>query len=158
MKNYQVNGLSQNIHEKEGAIYKVSGPMGRSLGVDLNGLNVVFAAGTGVLPFMDMIGYLARQTLGIEDVDSEQFTPNFFLWFNVRLNSEEALGDELLSALAQANTTQFKYDAVRKNIENPPSSSRWTEQSITDKLAEIEQETGGKTPINIWVCGTPSMN
>ena len=101
--------------------------MGRSLGVDLNGLNVVFAAGTGVLPFMDLIGYVARQTLSIEEVDSEQVTSNFFLWFNVRLNSEEALGDELLSALAQANTSQFRYDVVRKSIENPPSSSRWYE-------------------------------
>jgi len=78
--------------------------MGRSLGVDMNGLNVAFAAGTGVLPFMDLIGYLARQTLTIEGVDSESPGADFFLWFNVRLNSDEAVGDELLSALAQANT------------------------------------------------------
>lgn len=104
LKNYQVQGLSQAIHEKDGALFRVSGPMGRSLAVDKNGLNVAFAAGTGVLPFMDLIGYLARQTLAIDGIDSESLGADFFLWFNVRLNSDEAVGDELLSALAQANT------------------------------------------------------
>jgi len=38
------------------------------------------------------------------------------------------------------------------------SNSRWTTESIEAKLDEITRETGGKIPVNIWVCGTPSMN
>jgi len=60
MKNYRVGGLSQTVHEKNGAHFKVSGPLGRSLNVDPTGLNVAFAAGTGVLPFMDLAGFIAR--------------------------------------------------------------------------------------------------
>ena len=41
--------------------------MGRSLFIDQNGLNVAFAAGTGILPFMDLIGFLARDTLKINE-------------------------------------------------------------------------------------------
>lgn len=45
---------------KENLLLNVSGPMGSSLNIDPTGLNVAFAAGTGVLPFMDLIGYIAR--------------------------------------------------------------------------------------------------
>lgn len=41
-----------------------------ALNVDTNGLNVAFAAGTGVLPFMDLAGFIARKTLQIDNVDS----------------------------------------------------------------------------------------
>jgi hypothetical protein len=49
---------------------------------------------------------------------------------------------------------------VRKDsrVEGEHSNSRWTTESIEAKLEEIASETGGKTPTNIWVCGTPSMN
>jgi len=40
--------------------------MGKSLCIDMNGLNVAFAAGTGILPFMDLVGYIARQSLSLE--------------------------------------------------------------------------------------------
>ena len=42
--------------------------MGHGLDVDLQGVNVAFAAGTGVLPFIDLVGYLARCHLAVKDV------------------------------------------------------------------------------------------
>lgn len=51
-------------------MFTVSGPMGRRLDVDLNGTNVAFVAGTGALPIMDLIGFIARQTLKVSGVDS----------------------------------------------------------------------------------------
>ena len=60
IKNYRVGGLSQTVHEKLGAIFNVSGPLGRNLNVCTAGLNIAFAAGTGVLPFMDLVGFIAR--------------------------------------------------------------------------------------------------
>ena len=133
IKNYKVGGLSQAIHER-GKYLAVSGPMGRSLGVDLSGINVAFAAGTGVLPFIDLVGYIARHTLGITNEDSTKPGDGFHFWFNVRLNSREAIADDLCSALATANPAQFRYDVVKKNPEDPPSSSRWTAQTIEEKL------------------------
>jgi len=44
--------------------------MGKSLGVDPAGLNIAFAAGTGILPFMDLVGLIARQTANITQFDS----------------------------------------------------------------------------------------
>ena len=66
LKKYQVGGLSQAIFEKEQSIHlRVSGPLGKNLGVEPAGLNVAFAAGTGVLPFMDLVGFIGRHTAGI---------------------------------------------------------------------------------------------
>jgi hypothetical protein len=33
----------------------------------LNGVQIAFAGGTGALTFMDIVGAIARQNLGIED-------------------------------------------------------------------------------------------
>ena len=67
MKNYKVGGISETIHDgNKNLMLNVSGPMGRSLDVDTAGLNVAFAAGTGILPFMDLIGYISRQTLNLD--------------------------------------------------------------------------------------------
>ena len=61
IKNYHVGGLSNAIHTRHNiSIFNVSGPMGRPLAVNLNGLNVAFVAGTGVLPLMDLVGFIAR--------------------------------------------------------------------------------------------------
>ena len=76
--------------------------MGHSLNVDLSGVNVAFAAGTGVLPFIDLVGYLARSHQGVQGVDSTKPGDGFLFWFNVRVSADEAIGDELMTALASA--------------------------------------------------------
>ena len=64
IKNYPVKGLSSAIHNRhKTSIFNVSGPLGRPLVIDTNGLNVAFVAGTGVLPFMDLVGFITRKTL-----------------------------------------------------------------------------------------------
>ena len=64
IKNYKVGGLSNAIHTRhQQSIFNVSGPMGRPLNIQLHRVNVAFVAGTGVLPFMDLVGFIARQTL-----------------------------------------------------------------------------------------------
>ena len=62
--------------------------------------------------------------------------------------------------MSEANPSLFRYDVVRKAAlaDGEVSNSRWTTESIEAKLDEITRETGGKIPVNIWVCGTPSMN
>jgi NAD(P)H-flavin reductase len=57
IKNYnQPNSLSASIHSEQGLNYEVKGPMGKSLNVASSGLHIAFAGGTGVLPFIDLVG------------------------------------------------------------------------------------------------------
>ena len=39
--------------------------MGKGLGVAKEGTHVAFVAGTGVLPFMDLMAYMVRRGLGL---------------------------------------------------------------------------------------------
>ena len=43
---------------------EVSGPFGKGLQVESEGIHVAFAAGTGVLPFMDLVAQIALFNLG----------------------------------------------------------------------------------------------
>ena len=84
IKNYPVGGLSQTIHNKLNAQFRVSGPMGKNLNIDTASLNVAFCAGTGILPFMDLVGFMARQTLNLTKFDTINLQKSFFFWMNVR--------------------------------------------------------------------------
>jgi hypothetical protein len=55
IKNYnQPTGLSYRINQANEQ-FEVKGPMGKSLNVQTTGLHIAFGAGTGVLPFMDLV-------------------------------------------------------------------------------------------------------
>lgn len=58
MKNYgQLKGVSTALHNQ--LDYEVKGPMGKGLMVKQTGVHVAFAAGTGVLVFVDLVMQLA---------------------------------------------------------------------------------------------------
>ena len=62
IKNYQVkNGLSKRIFESKNHLFKIKGPMGKGLGLTeySEGNYVAFTAGTGILPFMDLVTRIA---------------------------------------------------------------------------------------------------
>lgn len=64
IKNYKAEGgLSQRFFENENEQFKITGPMGKGLGLDTEsqGLHVAFAAGTGILVFVDLIAKLVLQ-------------------------------------------------------------------------------------------------
>ena len=66
VKDYDsATGLSHRLHVEHDAKYEMKGPLGKRLDVEPAGVYYVFAAGTGVLPFMDLIGQLAFANLGI---------------------------------------------------------------------------------------------
>jgi hypothetical protein len=81
--------------------FEVKGPFGRGLNIKkgANGTYVAFAAGTGVLPFMDLIAYLARKQTGqwyddeARDAVGENFTLILFASFSRR---KDAIGLKLL--------------------------------------------------------------
>jgi hypothetical protein len=43
----------------------IKGPMGKGLDLASNGIHIAFTAGTGVLPFLDLVAYLIRLNLGL---------------------------------------------------------------------------------------------
>jgi|APCry1669189241_1035207.scaffolds.fasta_scaffold47007_1 hypothetical protein len=44
-------------------LFKVIGPMGKSLGHSSDGTHVAFVGGTGILPILDFVAYVARKVL-----------------------------------------------------------------------------------------------
>ena len=150
IKNYDVGGLSNAIHSRHNlSIFNVSGPMGRPLAINLNGLNIAFVAGTGVLPLMDLVGFVTRSTLQLSDIDSSAAAlgKGFKLAMCARFRDNEAIGDKLMSALTKANESQFMYQR-----------GQWTASQIEEKIASISQKAGGAEVSNIYVCGPPKMN
>lgn len=61
-KNYnRPEGLSTKFFsEDQGYAYRLTGPIGLGLCPTPTGVNVAFAAGTGVLTFMDFVAHIAR--------------------------------------------------------------------------------------------------
>ena len=61
VKNYATKkGLSEKIHTvpQGSLLYEVKGPMGKGLLVQQTGVHIAFAAGTGILCFVDLVGHL----------------------------------------------------------------------------------------------------
>ncbi len=62
IKNYKNDGcLSKLIHDEiiiKDHVFKIKGPMGLGLNISPNGKHVAFAAGTGILVFIDLVAHL----------------------------------------------------------------------------------------------------
>ena len=61
VKNYNTkHGLSKKLPQlpQRSLLYEVKGPMGKGLQVQSTGVHIAFAAGTGVLCFVDLVGHL----------------------------------------------------------------------------------------------------
>ncbi len=77
IKNYMTkDGLSRRIAQDEDIYdsfsgvstpmtYEFHGPMGKGLDLQNSGIHIAFTAGTGVLPFLDLVAYLIRFNLGL---------------------------------------------------------------------------------------------
>lgn len=102
-------------------------------------MNIVFVAGTGVLPFMDLIGFIARTTLDCLEHDSGTIalSSSFKLHLIAKFRSEEKIGDKLMKALTQANPTQFDYEMTD---DSSNEHLKWTEATIGQKLQECSEK------------------
>ena len=71
IKNYGVQtGLSYQIHslnQNNDSFYEIKGPMGHGLRPKPKGLHIAFAAGTGVLCFVDFVASLIQDKLALHD-------------------------------------------------------------------------------------------
>jgi len=66
IKNYQqAKGLSFRFFSDQEHNFEVSGPYGKGLIQNEVGTHIAFAAGTGVLCFVDLVAHLALKNLGV---------------------------------------------------------------------------------------------
>lgn len=158
IKNYnQPFGLSQKFFTSPGSWYEVKGPMGKSLNVQSTGTHFAFAAGTGVLPFMDLIAQLAFYNLGMKHLlGSKTFEDGFKLKFYVSFQSrKDAIGLELLEALQDFCKKHLKDNfELNLRISNEGKQRRWDSSFIEEQLKGFNSISVPK----VWVCGPPVMS
>lgn len=68
IKNYSTNkGLSNHIHDTVGrGKVGIQGPLGSGLAIKARGRHVAFAAGTGILVFIDLVAHLILRLTGFK--------------------------------------------------------------------------------------------
>lgn len=65
-KNYNLlGGLSYRLHNSEFEVYQIKALMGKGLGLAKEGTHLAFAAGTGIMPFVDFVAFMVRRGLGL---------------------------------------------------------------------------------------------
>ena len=73
IKNYrQLKGLSFRFFSDQAKDFEVSGPFGKGLVNKEEGTHIAFAAGTGVLCFVDLVAYIALKNLRTKSRESIQ--------------------------------------------------------------------------------------
>jgi len=155
-------GLSHKLNNEHDVNYEMKGPLGKRLDVDSTGIYYVFAAGTGILPFMDLIGQLAFANLGIMNLANadkqDRISPHelrlkLYVSFAKRA---DAYGLDLMFALQnfckRANILNF--DLYLRLSEEGLNAGRWEEGFIRTEL----RKTPEKDITRIFVSGPPAMN
>lgn len=134
VKNYRREScVSEKFFRKSGAIeLEVKGPMGKGLQAEKTGCHVAFAAGTGVLTFMDLVAHIAAHNLGYSErlgVNPDDcIQPGFKLILHLSYaRKEDTIGLELcnkLNKFCKANNfDNFElYVRITKENLNP---ARW---------------------------------
>ena len=138
------------------------GPHGRGLGLvgKETGTHIVFAGGTGVLVFVDLVCYLMRKTVagmenGFKAIDDEDFSDladGFRLVLHLSVSKrDEAIGIELYEGFQQL--------CDKLSLDTFKLMANFTREGGARLTAEtarsiMEQEK----PEKVWVCGAPLYN
>lgn len=95
---------------KDSGVWMCKGPMGKSLGVRRKGTHLAFAAGTGVLAFMDLSAYVARIVLNeLDEKEACEIAEDFRFELYVAYTSEkQSLGLKMLRLLSDLHSKHFK--------------------------------------------------
>ena len=171
IKNYQQpRGLSTMIHNAN-ARFEVKGPMGFGLLPKATGVHMVFAAGTGVLCFVDLVAELARLNLGHREsltasinsqekdhqdqvqIDINSFQLHLYVSYQSRSQSVALEMFEALDAYCKRNGIGNFHLHVRLSQEKK-NPGRWDQRFIRQELGKH----GFKKIQKVWVCGPPVMN
>lgn len=91
---WEAKGVSARIFEssaaKDGSVWMMKGPMGKSLGVKNSGEHIAFAAGTGAITFMDLSAYVARFVMNeMSEKEASNIQSDFKFTYFVTYYNEE---------------------------------------------------------------------
>lgn len=133
--------------------------MGKSLNISSSGLHVAFAAGTGILPFMDLIAHVAFLNLGLGHLLGSKAESRIGDDFKLKvyvsnLTRKSCIGLDLLEALQQycRKTGLTNFELVLR-ISNEGKAPRWDGNFIAEQLSGFKE-----APKKVWVCGPPVMS
>lgn len=166
IKNYKVpEGISKQFYDTKLAnqAYEIKGPMGKGLGItaESQGIHMCFAAGTGILVYVDLIARLILSTLEVIP-EGQRVHPQFKLYLYASFMSrDEAVALDLLEALDKVQKKkgleQFKLILRLSKTDDPSAVKppRWDEKYLNSEL----QNAKSVSSINkIWACGPPLMD
>jgi NAD(P)H-flavin reductase len=163
VKNYNSEScVSEKFFRKSGALeFEVKGPMGKGLQVQRTGVHVAFAAGTGVLTFMDLVAHIAATNLNMNGklgVDpNDCISDGFKLVLHVAYKQKiDALGLEMMERLRKfcENNNFNNFELFVKITKEGINPARWDQAFIRKRLEEYGGAEGIK---KIWVVGPPVM-
>lgn len=106
--------------------------MGKGLGIQPKGVHIAFAAGTGVLVFVDLVAHLIRKNRNaLSSEEDSQLTEGFkFVFYVSFANQKEAIGLELLEGLVKINEERgiHNFELVKRFSDQ--RSERWERNYI----------------------------
>ena len=139
----------------------VQGPMGKGLDVQKDGVHIAFAAGTGILAFADLIGYLIVSLTMPQLCTEASLGDSFkFILHYSYYDSKEAVCLDLIQALVTLCEKQGKKDLFEFH---PRVSKTFDEMSEIRKRKRWDQgyfknqiEKGLESGVKrMYVCGPP---
>ena len=134
--------------------------MGKSLMADTKGTHIVFAAGTGVLCYVDLVAHLALANLGVisgeDTVDVTLKGSSLRSTYPSSLEMTQSPSISLFEALEEYcnNNEKSNFELTVRLSKEKQNSARWNKDFIEAQLkkhnvSEIKR---------IWVCGPPIMD
>jgi len=152
--------LIHDSHLNRGG-FIIEGPFGTGLGLteSSTGLHYIFAAGTGIYPFLDLFDYLFEDALEYRNTQSifrYGFKLHVFASFT---HFEDFIGLDICKKLVQICMAKGFEDAFRVTIRARDAKESHfyslTEKSFDDVFVE---ETVNKNFEKVYVCGPPVFN
>jgi NAD(P)H-flavin reductase len=151
--------------EKDDYQFIVRGPLGKGLMIQQSGIHIAFAAGTGVLAFVDLVAYLALSYLDLDtavitDENSLLDKNKFKLVLYVSYKTQaEAIALELLYSLAdycsdrQDYNTNAGFELFVRLSKEGINTDRWNKDFVLQEMKKYDPEEVKR----VMVCGPPAM-
>jgi|688.fasta_scaffold173447_4 hypothetical protein len=139
VKNYRREStVSEKFFRKTGELeFEVKGPMGKGLQVEKTGVHVAFAAGTGVLTFMDLVAHIAATNLKLNEKlgvnPNDCIGDGFKLVLHVAYKEKtDALGLEMMQRLREfcENNKFNNFELFVKITKEEINPARWDQAFI----------------------------
>lgn len=157
-KDYKtVRGVASQINDQElkaGDDWYVKGPIGMGIDVNTDGHNIIFAGGTGILVFLDIVAMMVVQNCA---GTSNFFGPNFKLTLYFAAGSrDEAIGIELLEKFQQVCAhlkIEHMFSLKMRLGDSKEKGPRWDADFLEKELSPLKGNVN-----KVIVCGSPLMN